>query len=203
VTYDLAGAASQDLGVRHIYERLPITVTVASFRDKTGGDAPITPRELARCTDSFTTSLRRTELFEHVVAGTGDHVELGFIGEVTRFGCTQTYACVWSYYSFFALIAFSCNLPLSIDDAVYDLTVRATVPTTGQTLGTYKASVHLHSWRGSWSFFETFLQDPGQVFDRVNQEILNQVVDDYARFRNVALLPAPAAPDAASRGDVK
>lgn len=194
VSYDLAAAPSKDLAVGHIYERLPLAVKVARFRDRTGEETPLSSRILARCTDSFLTSLRRTDVFERVTSQGGDRVDLGLEGEVERFECTQNYACVWCFYSVFALIAVPANLPLSVDDAVYEVSLRAVVPQTGKVLATYRTRVHLRSWRGAWSLFETWLDDPGQVFDRANQALLGQLVDDYARYRALALVPPPIPP---------
>ena len=105
---------------------------------------------------------------------------------------TSNYAFIWAFYSFFALIAVPANLPLSIDDADYVVTLRAIHMPSGKVVGTYQSSVHLHSWRGAWSLFETFYEDPGQVFDIANRELLNKVVDDYPKFRAVTLRPASA-----------
>jgi hypothetical protein len=191
VTYDLAGAPSKDLGVGHLYERLPATAKVAQFRDGSP-DGHIQHRLLMRCTDAFTTSLKRTDIFERVLPGGGDPAEIGFDGAVERCECRQNYAFVWAFYSFFALIAVPANLPLSIDDADYVVSVRAIHLASGREIGTYRSSVHLHSWRGAWSLFETFLEDPGQVFDVANREILNHLVDDYAKLRALTIRPASA-----------
>jgi hypothetical protein len=191
VTYDLAGAPSKDLGVGHLYERLPATAKVAQFRDASQ-EAHIPHRLLMRCTDAFTTSLNRTDIFERVLPGGGDACDIGFEGAVETCECRQNYAFVWAFYSFFALIAVPANLPLSIDEADYIVTVRAIHMPTGRTIGTYRSAVHLHSWRGAWSLFETFLEDPGQVYDIADRQILDRVVDDYPKFRAVTLRQASA-----------
>ncbi len=191
VTYDLAGTPSKDLGVGHLYERLPATAKVAQFRDGSP-EGHIQHRLLMRCTDAFTISLKRTDIFERVLAGGGDAADIGFEGTVERCECRQNYAFIWAFYSFFAVIAVPANLPLSIDDADYDVVIRAIHVPTARTIGTYRAAVHLHSWRGAWSLFETFLEDPGQVFDIANRELLNKVVDDYPKFRALTLRQASA-----------
>ena len=48
------------------------------------------------------------------------------------------------------------------------------------------------AFRAGRSLFETFLDDPGQVFDVANRELLNKIVDDYPKFRAVTLKPANA-----------
>lgn len=189
VNYDLAGAPSKDLGVGHLYERLPATAKVATFRT-TRSEEEVPARSLVRATDAFTTSLRRTDLFERVVTGTGDAAEIGFEASVDRLDCTQNYTFVWAFYSVFAVIAVPFNLPLSIDEANYEVTLRGVHVPTGATIGRWQARVHLSSWRGAWSLFDTFMDDPGQVFDIAHRDLLNQVVDDYARFRTAILRPA-------------
>ncbi|MEZ0227938.1 MAG: hypothetical protein ACAI25_04885 [Planctomycetota bacterium] len=191
VQYDLAGAPSKDLGVGHLYERLPATAKVAQFRDGSR-EGHIQHRLLMRCTDAFTISLKRTDIFERVLPGGGDPAEIGFEGTIERCECRQNYGFIWAFYSFFALIAVPANLPLSIDDADYEVVLRAVHIPSGQTLGTYRSEVHLHSWRGAWSLFETFLEDAGQIFDIANRELLNKVVDDYPKFRAVTLRQATA-----------
>lgn len=191
VTYDLAGAPSKDLGVGHLYERLPATAKVAQFRDGSP-EGHIQHRLLMRCTDSFTISLKRTDIFERVLAGGGDAADIGFDASVEKCEGRQNYAFVWAFYSFFALLALPANLPLSIDDAEYNVTLRVIHIPSGRTLGTYQSAVRLHSWRGAWSLFETFLEDPGQVFDIANRDLLNKVVDDYPKFRAVTLRQASA-----------
>jgi hypothetical protein len=145
-----------------------------------------------RCTDAFTISLKRTDIFERVLPGGGDAADIGFEGVVERCECRQNYAFVWAFYSFFALVALPANLPLSVDDADYEVVLRAIHIPSGRTLGTYRAEVHLHSWRGAWSLFATFLEDPGQVFDIANRELLSKVVDDYPKYRAVTLRQATA-----------
>jgi hypothetical protein len=191
VTYDLAGAPSKDLGVGHLYERLPTTAKVAQFRDGSP-EGHIQHRLLMRCTDAFAISLRRTDIFERVLAGGGDAAEIGFEGTVERCEGRQNYAFIWAFYSFFALVAVPANLPLSIDDADYVVTLRAIHMPSSKVVGTYQSSVHLHSWRGAWSLFETFFEDPGQVFDIANRDLLNKIVDDFPKFRAVTLRPANA-----------
>jgi hypothetical protein len=191
VTYDLAGAPSKDLGVGHLSERLPATAKVAQFRDGSP-EGHIQHRLLMRCTDAFTISLRRTDIFERVLPGGGDAAEIGFEGTVEKCECRHNYAFIWAFYSFFALIAVPANLPLSIDDADYEVALRAIHIPSGRVISTYHSSVHLHSWRGAWSLFETFLEDPGQVFDIANRDLLNKVVDDYPKFRAMTLRPANA-----------
>jgi hypothetical protein len=191
VSYDLSTAPSKDLGVGHLYERLPAVAKVATFRGPTG-DERLPQRLLMRCTDAFTSSLRRTDVFESVVLGGGDAADVGFEGTVARCECHEDYAFVWAFYSVFAIIAIPANLPIRIDDADYDVTVKAIQLSTGRTLGTYRSQVHLHSWRGAYSLFETFLEDPGQVFDLADRELLEKIVDDYQRFRAVTLHPASA-----------
>jgi hypothetical protein len=189
-SYDLANAPSKDLGVGHLYERFPCAAKVA-FRDGTPEDSPerLGSRVLDRAADAFVTSLRRTDLFERVHKGTGEFAEIGFEATVTRLECRQNYAFVWAFYSAFALIAFPANLPLSIDSADYELTMKAIHVPTGQKIGTYAAGVHLRSWRGAWSLFETFLEDPGQVFDKANRILLDKIVDDYPLYRAAVLRP--------------
>jgi hypothetical protein len=191
VSYDLAGAPSKDLGVGHLYERLPATAKVAQFRDASQ-EGHIQHRLLCRCTDAFTISLKRTDIFERVLPGGGDPAEIGFDGAVEKCECHQNYGFVWAFYSFFALIAVPANLPLSIDEADYVLTVRALHLPTGRVIGSYGSSVHLYSWRGAWSLFATFLEDPGQLFDIANREILNKIVDDYPKLRALCIKDANA-----------
>jgi hypothetical protein len=191
VNYDLANAPSKDLGVGHLNERLPASDKVAVFSDVSPGQQ-LPVRAIMRCTDAFTTSLVRTDIFDHVVMGTGDPAEIGFEGTVAKIDCTQNYACIWMFYSVFALIAVPANLPLSVDDADYEITMRAIHLPTGQTLGTYHSFIHLHSWRGAWSLFETWLSDPGQIFDRANRELLTQIVDDYPKLRAATVHTATA-----------
>ena len=193
VTYDLSTVPSKDLGIGHLYERLPAVAKVAPFRDQSQ-EGKIAQRLLSRCTDAFTTSLRRTDIFEKVVTGGGDPADIGFQGSVERCECRQNYGFVWAFYSFFAVIAVPANLPLSIDDADYVVSVKAILLSTGETIGVYKANVHLHSWRGAWTLFETFLEEPGQVFDVADRDLIDRIVDDYARFRAVTLHPAKVEP---------
>ena len=53
---------------------------VGRFRDRSQDETALSSRVLARCTDSFTTSLRRTDLFERVASQSGDRADLGLRG---------------------------------------------------------------------------------------------------------------------------
>ena len=193
VSYDLAGAPSKDLGVGHLEERLPCHAKVASFRDASP-EKTVNHKLLSRARDSFVVSLKRSDLFERVLSGTGDPAEIGFEASVERLECEQNYACVWMFYSFFAVIAVPTNLPLSIDTADYEVSLRVLHLPEGRVLGTYRARVHKRSWRGAWSLYETFLSDPGQIFDIANRDLLTQVVDDYAKLRAAVMAPPPIHP---------
>ena len=48
----------------------------------------------------------------------------------------QNYAFIWTFYSFFVLIAVPANLPLSIDEATYEVSLRAIVAIVGCTAHT-------------------------------------------------------------------
>jgi hypothetical protein len=180
-TVDLSGAPTKSPGVGHIFERLPVTAKIGTFRDGTQERA-LAPGILSRCTESFALSLRRTDLFERVVTGGGERAEIGLDAEVLAYHCTRNYGFIWAFYSAFAVIAVPANLPLSIDEAEYEVALKAIDMGSGQTVGTYKARFFARSWRGAWSLFETFLSEPEQVFDKVNYDLIRGLVDDYPKL---------------------
>lgn len=184
-TVDLSGAPTKSPGVGHIFERLPVTAKIGTFRDATQ-ERTLSPALLSRGTESFALSLRRTELFERVVTGGGERAEIGLDAEVLAYHCTRNYGFIWAFYSAFAVIAVPANVPLSIDEAEYEVALKAIDMATGQTLGTYRARFFARSWRGAWSLFETFLTEPEQVFDKVNYDLIRGLVDDYPKLHGSA-----------------
>lgn len=188
-TYDLAHAPTKSLGVGHVHERLPFAAKVATFRDGTQ-DRLLPPALLARATESFALTLARTELFERVVSGGGERAEIGLEAEITAFHCTRNYGFVWCFYSFLAVLAIPLNFPLSIDDVEYDVALRAVEPGSGKLVGRYQGRFAARSWRGAWSLFETVLDEPGQVLDKANHELVRGLVDDYAKLRAAGLREA-------------
>lgn len=184
-TYDLASAPTKSLGVAHIFERLPATAKVGTFRDSTE-ERSLAPALLSRMTESFSLSLRRTELFEKVVVGGGEPAEIGLDAEVLSFACTRDYPFIWAFYSFLAVIALPANLPLTIDEADYHVRLRAYESASGRLVATYDARFRARSWRGAWTLFATFLDEPEQVFDKVDHDLIRALLDDYQRL-------APAA----------
>jgi hypothetical protein len=184
-TYDLSAAPTKSLGVAHIFERLPCTAKIGTFRDSTPERA-LPPALLSRATEAFALSLKRTELFEKVVTGGGEPAELGLDAEILAYTCTRNYAFIWAFYSALALIAVPANLPLSIDEGEYSVRLHVFESSSGRLVSTYDARFYARSWRGAWTLYSSFLDEPEQVFDKVDHDLIRALLDDYQKLAPVA-----------------
>jgi hypothetical protein len=194
-TVDLASATTKSLGVGHIFERLPVTAKIGTFRDATQA-RDLSPPLLARATESFAIMLRRTDVFERVVQGGGDRAEIGLDAEILSCRCTRNYGFIWTFYSVLAVIAVPANLPLTIDECEYEVALHCIDCASGQQVGTYRGRFYAYAWRGAWTLFGTFLDEPGGCFDKVNHDVIRALLDDYPKLRALAVRESGVGTDA-------